>query len=351
MKRLILLAIFSFATFAIHAQEISEEQWALVSKKTADWCPFCGQWGWTIKNNILEDQAEKPVVFWMLHHSGGLMTPTSKAISDNFPAGGQPIFFVNNDNMGVGSSNINAKRTEIDEYIDGLISFPPFAGVGSTATFDGEKITTTAKAKFIVDLEGGDYWLASYLVDDELIASQASQGSNAVHENILLHSFNGDNYFGENILNGAASAGDEFTVAGELDFTGQANIPDYSVGYSVVTILWSKIGNTYTPFNLNSQPVVESVVSTKDILENVDVTAFYMGAGQINLNIKSDITINNASIQLFDMNGRTAAAQNSVQINTGENQIVLEAQELAIGMYVVVIESEIGSRSVKISVQ
>ncbi len=350
MKRLLLLAFLSLATLAMNAQEISEDQWTLVSKKTADWCSNCGSWGWSFKNDLLADQADMPVVFWMVHYSGGLMTPTAKAISDNFGGGGQPIFFLNNDNMNVGSFNTTEKRAEFQLLIESLNGFPPFAGVGSTATFDGEKITTTARAKFLLELEGGEYWLSSYLVDDELVAFQQSQGSNAVHENILLHSFNGNNYFGENIITGQVNANQEFTVDGELDFSGQPNIPDYTEGYSVVTVLWGVVGGKYTPINLNRQPITLAV-GTKDILQNVDISAFHLGAGQVNLNITSDQAIDDAKVLLFDMNGQTVASQKNQQINAGENQIVLEAQELTIGTYIVVIESAIGSRSVKISVR
>jgi len=351
MKRLLLLAFLSFATLSINAQEISEEQWTLISKKTADWCSNCGTWGWSFKNDLLEDYEGENVVFWMLHYSGDLRTPTAQAITDNLGGGGQPVFYLNTDNMSVGSFNTEAKRDEFKIFVESLNSFPPFAGVGSTATFDGEKITTKARAKILVELEGGEYWLSSYLVDDELVAFQNQQGNNAVHENILLHSFNGTNYFGENISNGEVLANVEFTVDGELDFSGQTNIPDYGDGYSVVTIMWSFVGGKYTVFNLNRQPIT-SVVSTKDILRNVDVAAFHLGAGQVNLNITSDQNIDDAKILLIDMNGQTVGVQNGVQINSGENQIIMEAQqELPLGTYVVVVESEIGSRSIKVSVR
>ncbi len=350
MKKLLLLAFFSFAALAINAQEISEDQWTLVSKKTADSCSDCGSWAWEFRDSLLEDQVELPVVFWMVHSSGGLMTPTAEAISDNFVDSNPPVFYLNNDNLNVESSNTNAKRGEFELLIESLSAFVPFAGVGSTAIFDGEKITSTARAKFLFDLEGGDYWLSSYLVDDELIAYQESQGDNAEHKNILLHSFNGTDFFGVNVATGEVSANQEFTVDGELDFSGQANIPDYGDGYSVVTILWGNVGGTFTPVNLNRQPVT-SVVSTKDILKNVDVAAFHLGAGQISLNITSDQKIDNANILLFDINGQTVASQKGIQINSGDNQVVLKTQELTLGTYVVVVESEIGNRSIKINVR
>ena len=335
---------------AVNAQEISEEQWSLVTKKTADWCTFCGGWGWTFKDYLLEDQEGLPVVFWMAHYSGGLQTPTAKAISDNFPSSGQPVFFLNNDNMVVNSGNLNAKRAEFKSFIESLSGLSPFAGGGSTAVFDGEKIISKSKVKFFTNLEGGDYWLASYLVDDELIAYQQSQGNNAKHQNILLHSFHGNNYFGENVITGEVSVNQEFIVDGELDFTGDSNIPDYGDGYSIVTIIWAKVGNVYTPLNLNKQSVT-TVVNGIDELKSINVAAFHLGAGQISINITSDEIINDANVHLFDINGRTISSLNSVQIIAGDNHLVLETQDLTLGTYVVVVESDLGSRSIKVSVK
>lgn len=355
MKKLLLLACLITGTLSMNAQEISTEQWYLVTKKTADWCPFCGQWGWTFKNNIIADQADKPTVIWSAHHSGGLRTATSSAIIDNFPSsGGQPVFFVNNDNWNVTGGNISSRRDELNQYLEDLSSFPAFAGVGSTAVFDGTKITNTAKVRFLTDLEadadGGEYWLASYLVDDILVAFQSSQGNNAQHTNILLHSFNGDNHFGENIVNGSVTADQEFLVEGELDFSGDNDIPDYADGYSVVTILWARVGGSLTPFNLNKQ-LVTGTTATDDVLENVSIAAFHLGAGQVNLNITSDKVMSDATISLFDINGRTITTKKAVSINEGDNQVVLDAQDLTLGTYIVNIQSELGSKSLKVSVR
>jgi len=350
MKKLLLLFIFIGSTLALNAQEVSDQQWTMITKKTADWCPFCGQWGWTFKNNVLEDTQDMPVVFWMAHHSGGLETPTSSAIVQNIPSSGQPVFFINTDNMGVFGSNINAKREEFKILIESLSGFEPFAGVGSTAIFDGEKITTTAKAQFFVDLEGGEYWLSSYLVDDIRVAFQSSQGNNAEHENILLHSFNGDQYFGMKVSEGAVSANQEFIVEGGLDFTGDNNIPDYTDGYSVVTVLWSRVDGQYVPFNMNRQPIT-GATSTKNLLESVDITAFHSGAGQLDLGITSDVEIKNAVINLFDISGKSIATESNVSIKEGANSIMLQTRELSTGTYIVNIQSNIGSRSIKVSVR
>ncbi len=356
MRKLLLLVSLCFGAQFINAQEISTDQWSMVTKKTADWCPTCGQWAWSFKNDLIDDQQGKPVLIWSAHHSGGQRTATSEAIVDNFPSvGGQPIFYLNNDIYGVNSGNASTKRAELNELLDAFGSFEAFAGVGSTAVFDGNKITSNSRVKFLVDLEadadGGQYWLGTYLVDDVLVAYQASQGDNASHENMILHSFSGSDYFGANITNGSVTADQEFTTDGVLDFTGQSNIPDYADGYSVVTILWTKIGDSFVPFNINRQDVTAETSNTNDVLENISVAAFHLGAGQIDMNVTSDKQMNDVSISLYDINGRVITTKSNVSIAEGDNQIILGTQELTLGTYIVNIQSELGSKSLKVSVR
>jgi len=356
MRKLLLLVSLCFGAQFINAQEISTEQWSMVTKKTATWCTFCGQWGWDFKKDVIASQQNKPVLVWSAHFSGDLDTETSKAIINNLPnVGGQPIFYLNNDIFSVNSGNASTKVGELSEFLDAFGAFEAFAGVGSTAVFDGEKITTNSKVRFLVDLEadanGGQYYLASYLVDDVLIAFQQARGNNAEHENIILHSFNGDNHFGVNVFNGSVTADQEFTSEGELDFTGDTNIPDYADGYSVVTILWTKIGDEFVPFNINRQDVTSESSNTNDVLENVSVAAFHLGTGQIDMNVTSDKSMNDVTINLFDINGRAVATKAKVKINEGDNQIILESQELTLGTYIVNIQSELGSKSLKVSVR
>lgn len=350
MKRLLLLSLFCVSFIGMQAQEISEEQWTLVTKRTATWCSLCGSWGWNFKNNLLEDQEGMPVVFWMAHPSGNLETETAKAITDNLGGAGQPVFYINNDNMGVSSGNANQKRDEFKLVIETLNSLAPFAGVGSTAVFDGEKITTMSRAKFLVDLEGGDYWLAAYLIDDEFVGFQASQGSNATHENVLKHSFHGTNYFGENIITGNVDANQEFVIDGEFVVANDPDLGDIDDGFSVVTVLWTRVDGKYTPLNLNRQPVT-TLVSTNDVLTDIEATAYYAGAGQVNLNITSDKNISDAVVFLYDINGRAITNSNPTNINSGKNQITLESNDLTMGTYVVVIESALGSKSIKVSIR
>ena len=73
--------------------------------------------------------------------------------------------------------------------------------------------------------------------------------------------------------------------------------------------------------------------------------------GQVSLNTESDQRIDNERIHLNDINGRTLAVEQGVNLSQGTNQITLQTQDLTLGTYVVVVESDLGSRSIKVSVR
>jgi len=85
----------------------------LISKRTADWCPNCGNWGWSFKKAMLEEISTEEATILALHHSGGLANPTSIAITEAVGGSGQPRFYLNNQDMGASSGNWNDKLEEV----------------------------------------------------------------------------------------------------------------------------------------------------------------------------------------------------------------------------------------------
>jgi len=350
MKKILLLGALIFGAFAINAQEVSEEQWTLISKKTADWCPLCGSWGWSFNMNLHNEFDDDNVVTWALHYSGDLMTPTAKDISDNFMSSGQPKFFLNTDDMNVLSSNTDEKIEEFKLIVESLNSFEPFAAVGTDAEYYNGNISFTSRANFLVDLEGGNYYLASYLVQKNLIAPQASQGNNANHTSVLLTSLTEDS-FGENIVNGAVSSGDDFTISGDIDVStlSQPYTGDHT-DYEVVTVLWTSVGGSYTPFNLNKQDLSLPIASTNDAKKSVDLKAYVGSNGQINVSIDLENAVDFATLKLINIAGNTVVEQ-PLKLEVGQNQVVLENKNYPSGTYIINITTDNSTTSRKISIK
>lgn len=345
MKKLLLFSFIVFGLLSIRAQEISNQQWSMITKTTSDDCVACGDWGWDFKDILLEDYSADPVVFWMAHFEGGLQTNTATAIANNFQSTGLPSFYINTDDLTVSSANVDEKRDEFQIIVQALNSFEPLAGVGSESFYDGEKITVTTRVQYFAELEGGDYWLASYLVDNVLLWEQAGQNGEVEHDNILLHSLNGDDHFGINISSGqVVSNGAEFTTEGEI-----ALETDDINGYSIVTVLWSFVDGQYVPINMNEQSI-EILSSTENVLQNLSLKAFRSSRDLLSINLLSDVNVGTSTISLYDINGKLIASKDAV-ISEGSNDISLLSPSLSTGTYIVNVNSGKGNRSIKIGIR
>jgi hypothetical protein len=117
MKNLILL--FTFFIFSqASAQVVSTKNWTLIHERTASWCPYCGTWGWDMKEQILNKFANENSVFMAVHYSGDLLNPVAEKFGENFVGAGQPLFYVDGFNIGVNSGNISTKISETQAEID-----------------------------------------------------------------------------------------------------------------------------------------------------------------------------------------------------------------------------------------
>jgi hypothetical protein len=129
---------------------------------------------------------------WNAHHSGGLATQTSKAIADNLGGVGQPLFYLNSDNedLDVFSGNVDAKVKEVLDNAELLSSLKAPVGMGSEAILDKDNnLKVDTKIKFYENSDAGEFYIATYIVKKNLVASQASVGPNAVHHAVIDKSF------------------------------------------------------------------------------------------------------------------------------------------------------------------
>lgn len=71
MKRIIPCFLFLLAAFGIGAQNVTDIQTTLITKRTADWCPYCGSYGWQFTTQLKPKLEGKDAIMWNVHHSGG----------------------------------------------------------------------------------------------------------------------------------------------------------------------------------------------------------------------------------------------------------------------------------------
>jgi hypothetical protein len=256
MKRLLLLLMVSGIAVS-HAQTVREENRGMIGKITATWCGPCGSWGWTMSDEFIskyEDDAFYVGIFASSRTDGGnnkFRDSTAYAWASMFGMSGFPSFSVNGVDKSLQNTSGNSVNTagitqDVTSAMEAYISSPVIAGTGYWYRKDGSEITVQIKTKFFEDVTG-NYYVAAYLVEDGAMNVQASKAGTVAHHNVLRGSMsrNGDrmNHWGEQIVSGSASAGDEFETSITLDVATQTL--SQSQGWDmaklkVITIIWKK---------------------------------------------------------------------------------------------------------------
>jgi hypothetical protein len=246
-KKTFMLMLTSLFLLKGIAQEVVPVQSTLITKRTATWCSNCGSWGWSLFKNLLEDNKSK-AVFFAAHFSGDLANTTATQITTNFEAAYQPVFYLNEINQNANSSNGSTVRNSVAQKVDAAFAQQPIANVGFDSSYANGTMTVNAKVKFFQPANG-EYYLGLYLVEDNVVANQASVGANANHRRVLRSSFSSSTW-GELIGNGSFNAGQEYSF-----IFSQAVANPAAHDYSLVGVIWKKEGDKYKVLNTWSSDI------------------------------------------------------------------------------------------------
>lgn len=300
MKKILLLIPFLFTfLFQTFAQTVPQEQRSLITKVTASWCPSCGSWGWEMFEGVLEDNQDKAVMI-ATHYDGGLLNSTAAAVANNFNPPYQPRFYLGNIEQGVSAGNVASKRAEVKDSVDANFLKAPLANTGMDAFMTGDQLEVKTKTKFFQDADG-EYYVGVYVIEDDVVHTQAGNSSMAIHKKIMRASVNGQ-HFGELLMNGAIAADTEFdhTFAMTLDPTWNTD------SIEIISIIWKKEMDTYQFVNTNVTNQFGEIVATK----NLEIEGASMKIQPNIINSESTIIIDleneltNANLSLFDQTGR-----------------------------------------------
>lgn len=340
---IVVMVAFVSLLSSVAGQEVNNKQWTLIHERTADWCPFCGTWGWDLKTKISSTFADDNLIFMAVHHSGGLSNATALAIGNNFSGAGQPIFYMDGTDIDADSGNVNTKIQEIQSVLDFNTFLPAYAGVGLEAELsktEENTLTVNAKVEFFDNVEGGDYYLGLYLLED-VVHMQASRTQNETHENVLRTSLL-DNAFGQSLKQGAVVAGTTFDVT-----TSVKNITPERNKIKVVAIIWNKVNGKYLFFNANQTEVAIPASDEATIISQDNFTAFQSEGGNIIVDLNINQPLVTGSIQITDMTGKLVNTQNINSLSVGKHRINVNAN-VTPGIYLVSITegSQITSKKI-----
>lgn len=337
MKRNLLLFLFcGLFSFQVIGQEVPEVQKSLITKRTATWCPFCGTWGWTFFEDLIEDNSEKALLI-AAHYSGELLNPTANAITSNFGGISQPRFYLGNDDQGVSSGNIATKREQFKVAVDNAADQAPVVNAGLTVVKDNDKLTATVKTQFFQNTDGA-YYVGVYIIEDAVVHFQSSIGDNASHHNLLQAAFTED-AFGELVAEGTITAGAAYNAEYEMVLDPTWN-PD---NITVATIVWKKEGDDFTFVNTHFTDEFGAPTSLVDIeLKGVDLLISpTVALDQTTVMIENDRLLSNAQLILRDLSGKTLSVLFDDQLQEGAHSFQLSKSMLGgNGLYFLSLESE-----------
>lgn len=341
MKKFVIFLFLVCNYFIGQAQDVNTKNWILIHERTATWCPHCGTWGWTMKEQIFDKYADENVLFMAVHHSGDLMNTTSVEFDKNFGGSGQPLFFVDGVNINANSNNIATKIEETQWEIDYKKNENTLAGVGIKATLDpiSQLLSVDAKIEFLTELESGDYYFGLYLLEDVLNRQESRTGLQ-LHKNVLRKSLL-TNVFNNPLQSGKIDKGTTFTLNGSaMGLTAAAE------KYKIAGVIWTKVGNNYRFFNANLVNVVGVSTSSDISKADKDFDVYQSESGNIILSFKNEKFLNNSIIQITDISGKVLATSNI----DGQNTQTISVPFLP-GMHIVTIKEDRNVVSKKIVLQ
>jgi hypothetical protein len=338
--RTILLAclVFCFLSSNLRAQEVPEVQKTMITKITATWCPNCGSWGWDFFEEIIDGSTLQKAVFVGAHHSGTLDSDAGEAFSSNFNAPYQPYFYAGNQDLGVNSGNVSDKVTETRNLINNNANNSPVANVGLDATLAGNTLTLTTKTLFFQATEG-EYYLGLYILENNVIAAQASNSDMASHPFVLRTSITND-IFGPEVANGSINAGTEVT---DQSVTYELNDSWDFANLSVMGVLWKKEGNTYQFVNVNATSEF-STVAVQSISEDIAQVSLNpsLATDQTQLTVQINQSSLNVNIHLYDLQGRLQKSIFKGTLTEGLQTFDISTSGLVNGKYFVSMTTEDG---------
>ena len=300
------LILYGLFIYEIQAQTVTNKQYMLVSKVTADWCPKCGDYGWSIFKELEKEYKDKNVLVLAIHKSSsGLKTKSSETIANTLGGVGQPLYFINDaEKEGINSDNWKTKLNEIVDDVNLLSAgSTAFLGVNTEVELkENGKYRIKIKAKAFDNINNGVFYAGVYLVNDNLVAPQASQSSQAKHTGVLRENILGEDLtFGVQLLNAPIINGTEASF--EKDDV-EIKIGNQSpADFRIVTVLWNKRADKYV-FNNAAVSDFSAIISNNEEIEKDQFEVRYNISDKAAEVIDTKGLLIEAKTELFNVSGQ-----------------------------------------------
>jgi len=285
------------------------------SKVTATWCPNCGNWGWDYMETMKDEFASGPATILGVHYSGDLANETAVWFADNLNSVGQPVFYLNNTKVAVGSSNwsdqVESTKDMATEAITSGLDIISFDGI----TMGNGQINATINIREMPNTTN-EVYAAVYVYENNVENNQSGNGL-SLHPNVLRSALGPTAITIDNdgVLFGAPS---------DLTFLGVIQSEWVENELGLLAVVYEKVGETY---EIRSSQSVSNIALTLDAEELLaqDIFTFKDGADNLEILVNDDADY---QLTLHNMGGQTLMTK---QFN---NSVNIDKTNLTTGMYI-----------------
>lgn len=343
MKNILLLASFFMLLGNINGQD---DQFSIIVKKSADWCPNCGGWAWPVFEDLIEKTEGSNAIPILMHNSGDLANELSIALTEALGGNGQPEFFLNSDIQVITPSNADDKVDLMVEMVDSISMEDALLGIEIEDVFlsiDGESLT----AGLIVELYGlvtGDFSFGLYLIQNNISHNQAGQGV-VIQPKLLTASFL-EEPFGIRMDVDTSAIG-RIRTFHTIEAPNTLSLADGDT--EIVAIIWEWDENDNK--KIYNADVLRGAIDQLSVTEEISLVPLSLKgniiANTATLSFESTQNIDKATFFINDMSGRSVYTQ-SVALQAGSNNLEADVSNLTEGIYVMGLNVEGNMTTVKV---
>ncbi len=332
MKKLLALSIMGGLSLSAVAQEPEMKSRSLVVKFTETWCGPCGDWGWELAEDVIADLGDKGYYIGVMGSSSPSTMNANcySAFESNFLLTGYPTFFVND-------TDGDYYFSTVSPLYNAFYTTEPVASSAGTASISGSTISVNTKTKFWTGASG-EYSIAAFVIEDKVMAAQASQPGVVPHHNLMRGTMMPDNSpWGQNLVAGDVAAGAEFTKSFSM------TIPSDWVkeNLSVMMVIYKKEAGKYK--FVNAMKAAGGTTSLESIKSVGNFNLYPNPVNGAEAQVSIDLTeATKLGLVVTDFTGRQVYAIDSKQYLQGAHTLTIPTNTFASGIYSVSLRSDKG---------
>lgn len=328
----------------LYGQVVPTNRMPLITKITATWCNPCGTWGWSLNEEIMDNNPDALTICLHPSSTSQLYDPCAATMYSVFaPASsGTPSWYVDGVRKTVYSQSGGIYTTQtknaVKAHIDSVMLYDATAGTGFSWSWNGNAINIQAKTQFF-NSETGDIYLGVYFIEDDIVKYQNGIGNNAVHHPTLRTNVSAE--LGDALFNGTILQGQQFNT--NYNFIVPSDWQKHKL--RLMAILWKKnANNEYTILNTSVSDFLAQATSVNKIFtDNYSVYPNPVPNKTFTIS-----PCNQCSFQIYDLLGKSIPYKVSYQ---NLQATVFLSNDMAPGVYILQMQRGNKTTSQKIIVE